>query len=243
MRKTILLIAMLSAALMLNAAESAKEIIDRMEDAMDFDTLSFSAVIRNTDRLGTTTQAFDAIQNEDGDTLMTVTKGLDKGQRILRLGNEIYIYYPDADEIIRLSDSGLKHSFLGSDFSYEDLTGDDAYSSRYTYELIREEEYEGIACYRILFVAKKLSETYQRQEMLIDKERYVPLVEELFSKSGKLLKTLFFSDYTSNRPYYPQSVRTENAIKKANRSEMTISSIAFNGRIDDSLFDKEEFAW
>ena len=147
------------------SAESAKDILDKMEDAMEFETLSFSATIKNTDRMGTTTQSFDAVQNDDGDTLLTVTSGMDKGQKVLRLDDEIYIYYPDADEIIRLSDSGLSSSFLGSDFSYEDLSGDDDYEDRYKYELVGEETFNDIPCYRIKFSAKKLSETYQKMEM------------------------------------------------------------------------------
>lgn len=224
-------------------AESAKDIIDRMEDAMDFESISFSAQMTNTDRLGSTTMNFDVFQRNDGDTLLLVTSGLDKGQKTLRLGDEIYIYYPDADEVIRLSSSGLKDSFLGSDFSYEDLTGDDDYDARYVYSLTGEEEYDGVMCYRLLFEAKSLSETYQRQELLIDKERFVPLVQYLYSKSGRLLKTIEFSDYTDSIPYYPQSVKTRNAVKKSNHSELSISGIVFNGRLDDSLFDKEELAW
>lgn len=224
------------------SAESAKDILDKMEDVMEFETLSFSATIKNTDRMGTTTQSFDAVQNDDGDTLLTVTSGMDKGQKVLRLDDEIYIYYPDADEIIRLSDSGLSSSFLGSDFSYEDLSGDDDYEDRYNYELVGEETFNNIACYRIKFSAKKLSETYQKMEMLIDKARYVPIVQELYSKSGRLLKTIYYDGY-SGRPYFPTSVKTENAVKKSNKSEMIVKNIVFNKSIDSSIFDKEDFAW
>ena len=224
------------------SAESAKDILDKMEDAMEFETLSFSATIKNTDRMGTTTQSFDAVQNDDGDTLLTVTSGMDKGQKVLRLDDEIYIYYPDADEIIRLSDSGLSSSFLGSDFSYEDLSGDDDYEDRYNYELVGEETFNNTSCYRIKFSAKKLSETYQKMEMLIDKVRYVPIVEELYSKSGRLLKTIYYYGY-SERPYFPTSVKTENAVKKSNKSEMNVKNIVFNKKIDSSIFDKEDFAW
>ena len=224
------------------SAESAKTILDKMEDAMEFETLSFSATIKNTDRMGTTTQSFDAVQNDDGDTLLTVTSGMDKGQKVLRLDDEIYIYYPDADEIIRLSDSGLSSSFLGSDFSYEDLSGDDDYEDRYNYELVGEETFNNTSCYRIKFSAKKLSETYQKMEMLIDKVRYVPIVEELYSKSGRLLKTIYYDGY-SERPYFPTSVKTENSVKKSNKSEMNVKNIVFNKKIDSSIFDKEDFAW
>ena len=190
MKKLIITLIIITSALTAIGAESAKDIIDRMDEVMDFESLSFSATMKNTDRLGTTVQSFSAVQNSDGDTLMTVTSGLNKGQKILRLDDEIYIYYPDADEIIRLSGSGLSDSFLGSDFSYEDLSGDDDYNKRYDYELKGSETYGDIDCHLISFTAKKLSETYQKMEILIDKERYVPIVERLYSKSGRLMKTI-----------------------------------------------------
>lgn len=243
MRKTVMLLICLLICISAYSENNAKWIIDKMEDVMDYDTLSFNAVMKNNDKLGETTMSFTAYQKGNGDTLLLVTSGLDKGQKILRLDDEIFIYYPDADEIVRLSGSGLKNSFLGSDFSYEDLTGDDDYDERYSYELLGEEEYEGIDCYRILFIAKKLSETYQREEMLIDKNRFVPLKQSLFSKSGKLLKEIFYSDYTSDLPLYPTMVKTQNAIKKSNSSELRISALSFNGKLDESLFDKEELSW
>lgn len=243
MKKAIVILVCLLCFICSAYSENAKAIIDKMEDVMDFDSMTFSGTMRNTDRLGVTSLSFDASQRKNGDTLLSVTSGLDKGQKILRLGDEIYIYYPDADEVIRLSDSGLKNSFLGSDFSYEDLTGDDDYDARYDYELIGEEKFDGIDCYRVLFTAKKLSETYQREEMLIDKERYVPLKQSLFSRSGKLLKEIYYSDYTDSQPLYPTSIRTQNAVKKSNHSELLITELAFNKKLDESIFDKEEISW
>ncbi len=222
----------------------AKQIVETMEDVMDFESATFSAKLENTDRLGVTTLSFDAYQNGDGDTLLIVTSGFDKGQKILRLDDEIYIYYPDADEIIRLSDSGLKNSFLGSDFSYEDLTGDDDYSDRYDYKLVGEKEEVGIMCYEVEFVAKKLSETYQKQVILIDSERFVPLRVSLFSRSGKLLKEICYSEYIEdNGILFPSVVKSQNAIKKSNKSTMVVSNIVFDEELDDALFDKEELSW
>ena len=220
------------------------EIVDRMEAVMDFDSATFSAKLENTDRLGTTTLSFDTYQKGNGDTLLAVASGFDKGQKILRLGDEIYVYYPDADEIIRLSDSGLKSSFLGSDFSYEDLTGDDDYEKRYDYKLLGEKEEAGTECYEVEFTAKKLSETYQKQVMLIDKERFVPLKASLYSRSGKLLKEIYYSDYIEDDGIlFPTVVSTQNAIKKSNKSQMSVFDLSFNKKLDDSLFDKEELSW
>lgn len=244
MKKIIILLVSLVLIASSLYAMDAKEIVDKMEDVMDFDSASFSATMKNHDKLGTTTESFDTYQKGNGDTLLIVTSGFDKGQKILRLDDEIYIFYPDADEIIRLSDSGLKNAFLGSDFSYEDLTGDDDYEERYEYKLLGEVNYDGIGCYEVEFNAKKLSETYQKQVMLIDKARFVPLKSSLYSRSGKLLKEIFYSDFIDDGGIlFPTSISTQNAIKKSNKSELVLSDIRFNVRLDESLFDKEELSW
>lgn len=237
---TLLLICLITSVFALDS----KEILDRMEKEMDFSSASFSATIVNTDKLGSTKLTFDTYQKGNGDTLLIVTSGSDKGQKILRLDEEIYIFYPNADEIIRLSSSGLKESFLGSDFSYEDLTGDDDYDERYSHSLSEEETLNDIDCFVISMDAKKRSETYQKETIYIAKDSFLPVKMSLYSKSGRLLKEIYYSNYiTDNGTHYPTHIEITNAVKKSSYSVMDITSISFGVELDDDLFNKEELAW
>lgn len=237
---TLLLICLITSVFALDS----KEILDRMEKEMDYSSASFSATIVNTDKLGSTKLTFDTYQKGNGDTLLIVTSGSDKGQKILRLDEEIYIFYPNADEIIRLSSSGLKESFLGSDFSYEDLTGDDEYDERYSHSLSGEETLNDIDCFVISMDAKKRSETYQKETIYIAKDSFLPVKMSLYSKSGRLLKEIYYSNYiTDNGTHYPTHIEITNAVKKSSYSVMDITSISFGVELDDDLFNKEELAW
>lgn len=237
---TLLLICLITSVFALDS----KEILDRMEKEMDYSSASFSATIVNTDKLGSTKLTFDTYQKGNGDTLLSVTSGSDKGQKILRLDEEIYIFYPNADEIIRLSSSGLKESFLGSDFSYEDLTGDDEYDERYSHSLSGEETLNDIDCFVISMDAKKRSETYQKETIYIAKDSFLPVKMSLYSKSGRLLKEIYYSNYiTDNGTHYPTHIEITNAVKKSSYSVMDITSISFGVELDDDLFNKEELAW
>ena len=237
---TLLLICLITSVFALDS----KEILDRMEKEMDYSSASFSATIVNTDKLGSTKLTFDTYQKGNGDTLLIVTSGSDKGQKILRLDEEIYIFYPNADEIIRLSSSGLKESFLGSNFSYEDLTGDDEYDERYSHSLSGEETLNDIDCFVISLDAKKRSETYQKETIYIAKDSFLPVKMSLYSKSGRLLKEIYYSNYiTDNGTHYPTHIEITNAVKKSSYSVMDITSISFGVELDDDLFNKEELAW
>ncbi len=225
-------------------AYTSGEIIDMMDGKMKFGSAYFSAELVNSDKFGKTTLEFDAYQRENGDTLLTVLSGPDRGQKILRLDDEIYIYYPDADETIRLSSSGLKDSFLGSDFSYEDLTGDDDYDRRYTHTLEGEEEIDGMAAYVLSLTAKKRSETYQKEIIYVDEKSMVPVRMDLFSLSGKLLKTVLYSSYiVEGDTYFPGRIEVINAVRKNSVSVMSVKSLETDIEIDGRMFESEEMAW
>lgn len=225
-------------------AVTSREILDAVDEKMSFDSASFSATLVNRDKFGETKISFNTYEKGDGDTLLIVTSGPDRGQKILRLGDEIYIYYPEADETVRLSSSGLKDSFLGSDFSYEDLTGDDDWDARYSHSLEGGAEIDGISCYVLFLEAKKRSETYQKKRIYVDSERMVPLKMELYSRSGKLLKEVYYSSYiTDGEIYFPGKVEIVNAVKNDSSSLITIDDMVFNADIDETYFDSEELSW
>ncbi len=225
-------------------AVDPNEIMDRVEELMDFETCIMSATMVNTDKLGSTSIVFTTYEKGNGDTILEVTDGPDKGQKILRLDNDIYIYYPDADEIVRLSSSGLKNSFLGSDFSYEDLTGSNDYKSRYDLTLEANQTIDGEDCYVILLKAKKSSETYQMQRMYVRVSDNLPVQFGMYSKSGKLMKVMYYTDWIeSDGIYMPGHIKVVNSIKKNSYSDVNIDSISFNEKIDEKKFDKDEMAW
>ncbi len=223
---------------------SANEILDKMEERMDFDSALLSMKMVNTDRLGSTSMVFTTSQKGNGDTILVVTDGPDKGQKILRLNNDIYIYYPDAEEVVRLSSSGLKNSFLGSDFSYEDLTGDDDYSFRFNSSVEGVVSLEGVDCYVVRLEAKKSSETYQLQKAYIAVDSFLPQRFEMYSKSGKLLKTIDYEAFVEQDGVcYPTHIKVVNAVKKNSYSDIYVTELQFNVTLDESKFDKEELAW
>lgn len=244
MKRTLLIITIILLCTCASFAVDPKEIMDKVEKLMDFETCIMSATMVNTDKMGSTSMVFTTFEKGNGDTILEVTDGPDKGQKILRLDNDIYIYYPDADEIVRLSSSGLKNSFLGSDFSYEDLTGDDDYNSRYDLTLEENQTIDGDDCYVILLKAKKPSETYQMQRVYIRVSDNLPVQFGMYSKSGKLMKVMYYTGWIEDKGIYmPGHIKVVNSIKKNSYSDITIDEITFNAEIDEKRFDKEEMAW
>lgn len=225
-------------------AMDADAIVDAIEKNQAFWTVVTEATIVTTDRLGSSTQQFISYGKDNGDTLVVVTAGVDKGQKVLRKGSSIYLYYPEAEEVIRLQGSALKDSFMGSDFSYEDLTGDNGIKDNYTAELLGIVQVDGHDCYHMMFTAKNRKQTYQKQEAYIDTELFVSRRAILYSASGRALREITSSEFLTEKGFvFAASSVMRDLMKKNSNTTMQVDSLQVDVPIPESYFSKDELIW
>jgi len=163
----------------------------------------------------------------------------EKGTKMLKLEDELWIYSPSTDRIIKIAGHMLKRSVMGSDLSYEDYMEDPKLSNMYNAELTGDESINGRDCYILELSAKKEGIAYYRRKMWVDKERYLPLKEELFAKSGKLLKRLVINEvFKVEGRWYPKKMVFKDVLKKGKGTEFIIDSIEFDVKIPGYIFSK-----
>lgn len=163
----------------------------------------------------------------------------EKGTKMLKLEDELWIYSPSTDRIIKIAGHMLKRSVMGSDLSYEDYMEDPKLSNMYNAELTGDENINGRDCYVLELSAKKEGIAYYRRKMWVDKERFLPLKEELFAKSGKLLKRLIINEvFKVEGRWYPKKMVFKDVLKKGRGTEFIIDSIEFNVKIPEHVFSK-----
>ncbi len=226
------------------SGETADSIVKKLEANQVFDTSRIEARLSVTTRLGVTGNAFTAYERKGGDTLIEITDGPDRGQKVLRQGENVYLYYPEAEDVIWIKGSALKDSMMGSDFSYEDLTKDGTILTRYTAVLTGEERFDGVDCYRITLSAKTRNETYAREDLLVDRERYVTRKATLFSASGKPIRELVAGDVqtvSGKRVAFRTTMR--DLLKKGTSTVMTIVKIELGIPLSEKYFNREELSW
>ncbi|MCK5056985.1 MAG: outer membrane lipoprotein-sorting protein, partial [Candidatus Aminicenantes bacterium] len=87
--------------------------------------------------------------------------------------------------------------------------------------------------------SKIKKQTYFTRKIWVDKERFVGLKEELFAKSGKLLKVLTVDSIESfkNR-YYPTRITMIDKLRKNSSTEMIIKKIDFDITIPPGTFSE-----
>ncbi len=163
----------------------------------------------------------------------------EKGTKMLKLEDKLWIYSPSSDRTIQLSGHMLRQSVMGSDLSYEDMMEDRKLTEIYTATVIAEETLAGRATWVLELIAKVDDASYYKRKMWIDQERYVPLQEELFAKSGQLLKETVMSEVTKigNR-WYPKKITYRDVLKNGQGTDFIINSIQFDVSIPEHIFSK-----
>lgn len=223
---------------------TAGEIMKKYDENSVYKTARITARIEVSDRFGTTVNEIESFSRENGDTLIIITSGPDEGQKILRLENSIYLYYPDAEEIIRLQGSALKDSVMGSDFTYEDLTGDNSILNNYNGELVGIEKIDGADCYHLILTAKTRKQLYQKQEIFIDTKTFAERKIVVYSASGKALSENILSEIEKIGTHYiPMKATMQNLLKKSSTTKMEIKEIEIDLPIPESKFSREELSW
>ena len=151
-------------------ALTGEDIIRNMDEMATFETSASSGSIKTTDRFGTKTSTFKAWARGTSDSLIEFTSTAERGQKILRTQSSLYLFYPDAEELIRLQGAALRQSVLGSDLSYEDMTEEKNTLDSYTVVLEGSETVNGNDCHVLTLTAKKRTVPYPIQKIWVDKQ-------------------------------------------------------------------------
>ncbi|GAK60768.1 putative sigma E regulatory protein, MucB/RseB [Candidatus Vecturithrix granuli] len=161
----------------------------------------------------------------------------EKGKKMLKLGDKIWTYTPEpTDRIITISGHLLRQSVMGSDLSYEDVTENDHLVDLYDAEVIAEDEINGQHCYVLQLRAKEQDISYHSRKLWVDSEHWLPLKEERYAKSGKLLKTIEIIEiFQVAERWYPKKMIFKDVLSSGKGTEYLIDSIEFDVEVPDHL--------
>jgi len=125
----------------------------------------------------------------EGNGLVEFINPADRGTKYLKMGGDLWMYFPDADDLVRISGHMLRQGFMGSDFSYEDAIENVQLLEKYEVELTGREPCGEAECYVLEAEAKPGAQVaYARRRIWVDVELFVARKEELYAAGGRLLK-------------------------------------------------------
>jgi len=163
----------------------------------------------------------------------------EQGTKMLKLDDQLWIYSPSTDRIIQIAGHMLRQSVMGSDLSYEDMMEDNKLTKHYKAVVTGTEKIAGRSCWVLKLTASDPEVAYQVRKLWVDSERNIPLKEELFAKSGTLLKRTELSDVVNlNGRWFPKKIVFKDMLKEGEGTEFIMESIQFNVAIPDYVFSK-----
>lgn len=161
----------------------------------------------------------------------------DKGTKYLMIGDELWIYFPEEEDVMKISGHMLKKGMMGSDVSYEDALNNDKLSDKYDIKLLGEEKVSDKVCYVIDLNAKVKKVPYYRRKIWVDKENFVAMKEEMYAKSGKILKTSKTNKVEKiNGLWLATESELSDKVRKNSKTEFIMKEIKLNVDLDKSLF-------
>jgi len=216
---------------------TAEEIINMRDDNEYFDTAQMEAemiIVSGSRKITKTMVALTDKKN----SLAEFTNSQDRGTKFLKRENDLWMFFPDAEEIIKISGHMLNQGMMGSDFSYQDVMESDKLTDLYDFKIIKEEELDGSPCYVLEGIAREgVKVSYYRRVSWIEKERFIGLKEELYAQSGRILKETKVNkiEEIEGRLIAVDSVM-ENMLRKDTYTQFIITRISFNPKIPEETF-------
>lgn len=219
---------------------SGDEILDKIDQNMSSDSRVFTSKMIIHGRRGSRTVESKSWAVGDVKSFTEyLAPAREKDTKMLKLEDQLWMYSPSTDRTIQISGHMLRQSVMGSDLSYEDMMDDKKMQDHYDAVVVGTDTIDNRLCWLIELLAKTKDIAYEMRKIWVDQKRFIPLRQELYAKSGKLLKRMELSDVVEieNR-WYPKHMLFKDMLKEGEGTEFIIEDIEFDVDIPDYRFSK-----
>lgn len=230
---------MLISAMPCLGAPTADEIIKRIEDNLNGKTAYMKiAMIVKTKRTQRTIKMDSySIGNEKSFIKITYPKK-DKGITFLKVDKQMWQYVPRIEKTIKIPASMMLQSWMGSDFTNDDLVKESSISDDYHSKMIKEDEKN---CEIELIPKEDAAVVWGRIVMKIDKDIYLPSEVSYYDEDDVLIRVLYYNNVKDfgGRLYPSRWVidpKTED--KAGHQTVMEVDNAVFDKEIDENYFTK-----
>lgn len=131
-----------------------------------------------------------------------------------------WLYLPALKRVKRVSSRNKSGPFMGSEFSYEDMSSQEI--EKYNYKYLRDEKYNNLDCFVVERIPVDKNSGYTKQITWIDKKEYRAQKVVFYDRKGSLLKTLKFYEYKKYLNKYWRANRLEMINSQNNKSTILL---------------------
>jgi len=165
----------------------------------------------------------------------------DKGQTFLKRNTDMWNWMPSINKMIKIPPSMMSQSWMGSDFTNDDLVKMNSYVIQYTHEIVGEEVVEGLNCYKIELIPKPNAPVVWGKVLAwISKEEFYQLKLEFYDEDEVLVNRQESSEIKqfSDRKL-PSKMVMSPVDEPGNQTIIEILENDFNVDINESFFSQQ----
>jgi hypothetical protein len=246
MKTNIIFFALLSGAALSLHAQDAEAIIRSSRDRIKADTVSTRSRMVIRAKNGSTSERVIDQYSKDGprgsrNMIVFQRPATVAGTRFLTMENpgsadDRWIFLPSLGKVRRVAASEGSGSFMGTDFSYDDISSASRDAGLDAHTLLREEALNGAACYVIQSVPKDSSYQYSKMIQWIEKESRITVKIELYDKKNALVKTVKMSGVKEVQGRLTSTITEISTHAAGTSTAINIDIIKYDDPIPEGVF-------
>lgn len=223
-------------------AQDAKEIVEKMDKKMrgDYVTQEMTmTIIRPTWERSISMKSWG--RGMDYSLVYITAPAKERGQVFLKRDKEMWNWVPSIDRMIKLPPSMMMQSWMGSDFTNDDLIRESSVVRDYEHSIIGEEEIQERLCYKIQLIPKpEAAVVWGKLYLWVTKEDYLELKVEFFDEDGYLTSTQVLSDIKEmGGRIIPCHFEMIPADEEGKKTVIQIESADYKTEVPESFFSQQ----
>jgi outer membrane lipoprotein-sorting protein len=162
----------------------------------------------------------------------------EKGQVFLKRQSEMWNWVPSIERMVKIPPSMMMQSWMGSDFTNDDLVRESSIVKDYTHKLLGEETVDDYLCYKVeLIPLEDAPVVWGKVLMWVSKKDYLWLKAEFYDEDGILVNTEILSDVKKmDDRVIPTRIEMIPADKKGQKTIMIFENTDFDVPLKEDFF-------
>lgn len=224
-------------------SQDAKEIVHKADEKMRGNTSQVEMNIRTVRPAWSREMNIKAwMKGNDLAMILIQSPVKDKGIVFLKRKKEVWNWMPTLERTIKLPPSMMSQSWMGTDFTNDDLVKESSVVNDYEHSIIGDTAIDSRICYIIQMIPKpEAAVVWSKLIVCIDKKDFLELHTRFYDEDGKLINTMNAYDIKiMGGRLIPTHFEMIPADKKNQKTEMIYKNIQFNKPIEDGFFITEK---
>ncbi len=161
----------------------------------------------------------------------------EKGVATLRIENEMWNFLPKTNKVIKIPPSMMMSSWMGSDFTNDDLVKEFSLFEDFTYELMKVEDGSDSLVYINCIPHEDLPVVWGNIVTAVAKKDSMPVWQKYYSEEGKLMRVLSYSNVKEfDGRTIPATMEMIPTTKEGHKTVIRYLKLEFNRKVDEKIF-------